>query len=68
MKHRIVSAATIAAMVVSFLAVLGIAGFEMYVRWFINQNYVVLGGSELEVLTASAFVLTLGLAYIYRKD
>ena len=32
-----------------------------YVRWTANQNFTFLGGNELEVLTASTFLLVLGM-------
>ncbi len=67
-RRNIVQWVALAASVLSLVAVLGIAGFQLYVRWKINQNFTFLGGSELEVLTFSAFALTLGLAYIYRGN
>ena len=66
--HNIVQKVALAASIISLVGVLAIVGFQIYVRWTINQNFTFLGGGELEVLTASAFALTLGLAYIYRAD
>ncbi len=67
-RRDVVQWAALAASVLSLLAVLGIVGFQIYVRWTVNQNFTFLGGSELEVLTASAFALTLGLSYVYRGN
>ena len=65
-KKELVSGAAVVAMLASLVAVLAIVGLQVYVRWFINQNFTFLGGGELEVLTVSSFALTLGLAYINR--
>lgn len=56
--------------ITTLLAVLltfGLIGFEAYVRWTINKEFMFLGGSELGVLIASAFALTLGTGYLYRS-
>lgn len=56
---------------VSLLSLIMILGFicaQTYVRWSINQNFTFLGGSELEILTASTFALLLGLLYAYRPQ
>lgn len=48
------------------LVVLITAGFELYVRWFVNKDFMLLGGFELEALTLSASALILGMTYLYR--
>ena len=54
------------SIILTLLIVLGAVGFEAYIRWFLNKDSTVLGGFELEVLTGSAFILTLGMLYLYR--
>ena len=50
------------------VVVLALVGFEAYIRWTINKDFSFLGGFELETLTASAAVLTLGIARLYRPQ
>ncbi|HVV39112.1 MAG TPA: hypothetical protein VHD31_02180 [Candidatus Paceibacterota bacterium] len=50
----------------AFIAVLGVSIFQGYIRWSLNQNFTLLGGWELEALTASAFALLFGLLYLHR--
>jgi hypothetical protein len=52
----------------ALLVVLVFIALQAYIRWTTNQGFTFLGGNELEVLTASSFVLLLGLAYIYRPE
>ena len=54
--------------ILSFLIVLIIAGMQIYIRWFINKDFMVIGGNELEVLTASSFALIAVLSYIHRSE
>jgi len=54
--------------VLSLAAVLIITGIQTYIRWFINQNFTVIGGSQLEALTISAFALIIVLAYVHRPE
>jgi len=50
------------------LSALGLIGFEAYVRWTLNKEFVFLGGSELSALIISAFSLVLGTGYLYRPN
>ncbi|MDO8593325.1 MAG: hypothetical protein Q7R59_00255 [bacterium] len=52
--------------ILALAVVLTVVGFEVYVRWFVNKDFALLGGFELEALTISAFALILGMAYMYR--
>lgn len=52
--------------IVMLFVVLITAGFELYVRWFVNKDFILLGGFELEALTISVSALILGMAYLYR--
>ena len=54
--------------ILSLIIVLGLIIAQVYVRWYTNQTFTFLGGSELEVLTISAFTLVLGLLYAYRPQ
>lgn len=54
--------------ILSVVAVFSIAGLQLYVRWYINQNYTLLGGSELEVLTVASFGLLFGLVYLHHRE
>lgn len=61
-KHRMILFWVLAvAAAVTGLAVIGITGFEIYVRWVVNQNYTVLGGDGLPglMLLLSAEILSL---------
>lgn len=49
------------------VAVAGLIVAQIYIRWAINQNFTLLGGYELETLTASVFALILGLVYLHRS-
>ena len=51
--------------ILAFLVVFALVGAEAYVRWTLNKDFSFLGGSELEVLTASLFVLILGMVHAY---
>lgn len=51
-----------------FFVVLALVGFQIYVRWFKNQDFIFVGGNELEVLTASAFAFLSVIAYIHRPE
>jgi TRAP-type C4-dicarboxylate transport system permease small subunit len=55
---------TAVAMVIVLLLVLA----QAFVRYSTNQTFTFLGGNELEVLTASAFLAMLGLAYMHRPE
>lgn len=59
---RLSAVVSVLASIVVFLLV----GLQVYIRWFINQNFTVLGGNELEVLTISVFALIVSMAYAYR--
>jgi len=53
--------------ILALAVVLLIISFEIYVRWFVNKDFALLGGFELEALTISAFALILGMVYRYRS-
>ena len=63
---KFVFSLSITCATLSMAIVLLLITLQAYVRWAINQNFVLLGGGELEVLTVSAFASVIGLAYIYR--
>jgi len=56
-----------AVTVLLLLSLLGIIGFEIYVRWNLNQDFGVLSGFSLPALIISASALILGLTYAYRE-
>jgi hypothetical protein len=59
----------IISMLIAKVAAIGsliVAGYEMYIRWTLNQNFTFLGGWELEAFTLAGFGLLLGLNYINR--
>jgi len=55
------------SVILALAVVLLIISFEIYVRWFVNKDFALLGGFELEALTISAFALILGMVYRYRS-
>jgi len=65
-RERLVFWSSVLVAKISLLLVFALIGFEIYVRWFINQNFTFLGGFELEALTASAFAFTFGVLYLNR--
>jgi hypothetical protein len=64
---KIVSWLSIIVAVLSALAVAGIIGAELYVRWKLNQNFTFLGGDSLAALIIASFGLILGLSFVHRK-
>lgn len=54
--------------VLMLLIVLALVSFQTYIRWFVNQNFTLVGGNELEVMTASVFVLITAITYINRPS
>lgn len=67
-RERIVFRFGFIATAVVFVIVLLLTLLQAYVRFTTNQAFTFLGGNELEVLTASAFLMLLGLSYIYRPQ
>lgn len=65
-RQTVIFTIALISSIVSIAGVLGLAGFEAYVRWTINKEFVVLGGFGLEAFTFSAFALLASLAYLYR--
>ncbi len=65
-RERLIFRFSVAVATLSFIAAFIITGVQIYVRWFINQNFTIIGGSQLEVLTASSFILILAIACIHR--
>ena len=66
-QGRVVFYVSIATAVLSLVAVFGFVALQAYTRWNVNQEFTFLGGLELEVLTASAFVLLIALLYFSRS-
>ena len=64
---KVVRMLAVSVAMLSFLGLVAIIVLQMSVRFSTNQSFTFLGGAELEVLTASVFLLVLGLAYIYRS-
>jgi len=64
---KIVSWLALIMAILSALAVAGIIGAELYVRWKLNQNFTFLGGDSLAALIIASFGLVLGLSFIHRK-
>ena len=54
--------------VLSLLVVFVTTGIQVYIRWFFNKDFLLIGGTQLEVLTVSAFILISVLTYIYRQE
>lgn len=52
--------------VASLLVVFGVTAAQGYIRWKINQNFTLLGGYELEVLTVSTSALLFALLLVSR--
>lgn len=67
-REQFVSRFSVGVSVLSFAAVVVITGIQIYVRWFINQTFTIIGGSQLEVLTISTFILIAFLSYIHRQE
>lgn len=65
-KGKIVFYFSATLSVVLLFVVLILTGAQTYVRWFLNQNFTLVGGSELEALTFSVFALILLMTYLYR--
>lgn len=64
---KIVSWLALIMAILSALAVVGIVGAELYVRWKLNQNFTFLGGDSLAALIIASVGLILGLAFLHRK-
>lgn len=58
--------AFISIIVVSVIVAL-LLGLEVYVRWYLNKDFVFLGGFELEALTVSVFALIIGMVRTYSR-
>ena len=54
--------------IISAVLLLGFVIAQTYVRWVINQNFLFLGGFELEALTLFVVVQIVALAYIHRSE
>lgn len=52
----------------SFITAAVLSAAQAYVRWKINQNFTFLGGGELEVITAGAFLTLIVLLYLSQKQ
>jgi hypothetical protein len=63
------SVRTLASLVaaVSFILVAVLGGFEIYVRWTLNQNFTFLGGWGFEAITLGAFALLIALLFSRRE-
>ncbi|MEK7156311.1 MAG: hypothetical protein AAB790_00715 [Patescibacteria group bacterium] len=58
----------VGATVLSFLGVAGIAAFEVYIRWSLNQNFSFLGGDALAGLALLAAAQMIGLVWLSRSQ
>jgi len=67
-RERLVFRFGFIATAVAIIIVLVFTLLQAFVRYTTNQAFTFLGGNQLEVLTASAFLMLLGLAYIYRPQ
>ena len=67
-RERLVFRLGLIVSVLGLIIVFGVTFLQAYVRYSTNQTFTFLGGSELEVLTASSFLMLLGLTYIYRPQ
>lgn len=54
--------------ILSVISVFAITGFEAYVRWSLNKDFSVLGGSSLAALIVASFVLITSMMYAYRSE
>jgi hypothetical protein len=54
--------------VVSFILLLVLFGIQMYTRWYLNKDFTLLGGNELEVFTAATFALIYGLTHLGARE
>lgn len=61
-EKSVVRLAVLVAIVFA-LAALGAVGFEAYVRWFINQEFSVLGGNALGALIVGSSAIIVGLLF-----
>jgi len=55
------------ATVLTFFGVVGIAAFEIYVRWTLNQNFSVLGANGFAGLAILVAAQMLGLIWLSRS-
>lgn len=67
-RERFVFYFSVTTSILLLLVVLLLVGFQTYVRWFVNQNFTLVGGNELEVLTVSMSALVLAIASIHRPS
>ncbi|MEK7134079.1 MAG: hypothetical protein AAB804_03335 [Patescibacteria group bacterium] len=58
----------IATSTLTFLGLLGIVGFEVYVRWTLNQNFSFLGADGLAGLAILCGAQMLGLVWLSRSE
>ncbi len=65
-RQKVVLWIALVSVLLSLVLTFGLIIAQVYVRWTVNQNFTFLGGGELETLTASTFILLLGLLYVYR--
>ena len=56
------------ATVLTFLGLVGITAFEVYVRWSLNQNFSFLGGDALAGLALLVAAQMLGLVWLSRSQ
>lgn len=56
------------ATVLTFLGVVGITAFEVYIRWTLNQNFAFLGGDGLAGLAILVAAQMLGLVWLSRSQ
>lgn len=62
-RRRVIHWVAFLAALLSFVTLIVLIGGEVYVRWYVNQNFTFLGGFALEALMLMFTALTLGLLY-----
>lgn len=68
-KHRrFIGWFYLAVTVLTLLAIVGIVGFEVYVRWTLNQNYSVLDQDAFPALLLLFGAEMLGLVWLLRSE
>lgn len=65
-KAEILFWLSLVAATIAILTAFIIIGFQIYVRWKLNQTFTFLGGNVLEVLLIAGFGMLLGLLYAHR--
>ncbi len=65
--HTVILSLYTGATILTFLGFFGIAAFEVWVRWSLNQNFSFLGGDGLAGLAILVAAQMLGLVWLSRS-